>query len=75
MKIILIVSDLKMGPSRQNPVSEREEEVKEEYLKTLQDLTFNSKPLIDVLTEVADENREYAACIVDCIEEQLERVL
>ena len=64
-----------MGPTRQKTLSEREEEVKEEYLKTLQDLTFNSKPLIDVLTEVADENKEYAACIVDCIEEQLERVI
>lgn len=54
--------------------TEREDEIKEEYLKTLQDLTFNSKPLIDVLTEVADENREYASTIVQCIEEQLERV-
>ena len=63
-----------MGPLHQKSLCEREFEVKEEYLKTLQDLTFNSKPLIDVLTEVADENREHAACIVDCIEEQLEKV-
>lgn len=54
--------------------TEREEEIKEEYLKTLQDLTVNNKILIDVLTEVADENREYASSIVECIEEQIENV-
>ena len=63
-----------MGPLRPKPLNEREEEVKEEYQKTLQDLTFNSKPLIDVLTEVAAENKECAACIVECIEDQLENV-
>lgn len=55
-------------------LTEKEEEIKEEYLKTLQDLTFNSKPLIDVLTEVAEENKEYASTIADCIVEQLEKV-
>lgn len=59
-------------PSRST--TEREEEIRDEYLKTLLDLTFNSKPLIDVLTEVAEEEKAYASTIVDCIVEQLEKV-
>ena len=54
--------------------SEKEEEVREEYLETLRDLTFNSKPLIDVLTNIAEEAKAYASTIVDCIVEQLEKV-
>lgn len=54
--------------------TEKELEVQKEYLDTLNTLNDNSKPLIDVLTEVADENKEYARVIVKCIEDQLERV-
>lgn len=55
-------------------LSLKEKEIREDYLKTLQDLTFNSKPLIDVLTEIAEENKEYASTISECILEQLENV-
>ncbi len=55
-------------------LTEKEGEIYNEYLETLQNLTFNSKTVIDVLTEVADENKEYARVIVQCIEDQLEKV-
>lgn len=59
-------------PAKQ--LTEKQAEIREEYLKTLQDLTFNSKPLIDVLTEVAEENKDFAPTIVNCIKDQLENV-
>lgn len=49
-------------------------EVKEGYASTLQDLTFNSKPLINVLTMLADENAAHAKDIVDVIETYLTKV-
>lgn len=55
-------------------LTEKELEVQKEYLDTLNTLHFNSKPLIDVLTDVADENKEFARVIVKCIEDQLEKV-
>lgn len=49
-------------------------EIKEEYMSSLADLTFNSKPLISVLTILADENQSNAKDIVAAIEEHLSRV-
>ncbi|XP_044254626.1 pre-mRNA cleavage complex 2 protein Pcf11 [Tribolium madens] len=50
------------------------EEIKAEYTSSLQDLTFNSKPLINVLTMLAEENLAHAPYIVQAIEEHLEKV-
>ncbi|CAH1105007.1 unnamed protein product [Psylliodes chrysocephalus] len=50
------------------------EEIKAEYASSLGDLTFNSKPLINVLTMLADENSPNAKVIVEAIEEQLSKV-
>lgn len=49
----------------------RVKEVSEAYMSSLTDLTVNSKPLITMLTMLADENIEYAAVIVDTIEKHI----
>lgn len=41
--------------------------VAEEYKSSLNDLNFNSKPLINMLTMLADENKKHAASIVKTI--------
>ncbi|CAG9820212.1 unnamed protein product [Phaedon cochleariae] len=50
------------------------EEIKAEYTSSLADLTFNSKPLINVLTMLADENSPNAKVIVEAIETHLSKV-
>lgn len=51
------------------------EEIKAEYTSSLTDLTFNSKPLINVLTMLAEENLAHAPLIVEAIEEHLDKVI
>lgn len=53
---------------------ESNKEVKEGYASTLRDLTFNSKPLINLLTMLADENSAHAGDIVGVIESYLQKV-
>lgn len=50
------------------------EEIKAEYTSSLADLTFNSKPLINVLTMLAEENIPNAKVIVEAIETHLSKV-
>ncbi|KAF7266810.1 hypothetical protein GWI33_019914 [Rhynchophorus ferrugineus] len=50
------------------------DEIKAEYTSSLADLTFNSKPLINVLTILAEENLPNAKVIVEAIEEHLSKV-
>lgn len=50
------------------------EEVKEEYYSSLRDLTINSKPLICMLTTLAEENAAHACYIVEVIEDHLQKV-
>ena len=50
------------------------EEAVEDYKSSLSDLTFNSKPLINMLTMLAEENTQYAANIAHVIEERLLKV-
>lgn len=52
----------------------KEKEVAEEYSNALDDLNINSKPLINMLTMLADENSAFAPIIVQCIERQLHKV-
>lgn len=52
----------------------KEKEVAEEYSSALADLNINSKPLINMLTMLAEENSAYAPIIVQCIERQLHKV-
>ncbi|KAK9886971.1 hypothetical protein WA026_019229 [Henosepilachna vigintioctopunctata] len=44
------------------------------YVSSLTDLTFNSKPLINMLTMLADENVAHAAEIVEVVENHLAKV-
>jgi pre-mRNA cleavage complex 2 protein Pcf11 len=46
----------------------------EEYGSSLEDLTFNSKPLINVLTMLAEENSKYASSVTKLIEERIYKV-
>lgn len=49
-------------------------EIREEYLSSLADLNVNSKPLINMLTILAEENIEHAAVIVQAVEEHIAKV-
>lgn len=51
-----------------------EEEVCEEYRSSLMDLTCNSKPLINMLTMLAEDNVKSAPKIVQVIETHLAKV-
>ena len=69
----------KMAASRQTNPSAQVKEIRKEYCDTLDSLTFNSKPIIDTLSEIA---RDYARSIpqigpptvVKVIEERIMRV-
>lgn len=50
-------------------------EIAEEYTSSLADLTLNSKPLINMLTMLADDNIEHAEAIVEAVEKHLEKVI
>ena len=50
------------------------EEVMNEYRTSLRDLHFNSKPLINMLTMLAEENEQHAPKIVKVIEDEILKV-
>lgn len=54
----------------------KEKEVEEEYLSSLMDLNVNSKPLINMLTMLADDNLQCGAehVIVRAIEKHIMQV-
>ena len=49
-------------------------EIEEEYKSSLSDLTVNSKPLITMLTMLAEEYKPHASVIVKSIEEHIKNV-
>uniref|UniRef100_A0A1B0DJQ6 Uncharacterized protein n=1 Tax=Phlebotomus papatasi TaxID=29031 RepID=A0A1B0DJQ6_PHLPP len=49
-------------------------EIGEEYLSSLADLNVNSKPLINMLTIIAEENIEHAEVIVKAVEHHLAKL-
>lgn len=51
------------------------DQVAEEYVSSLADLTVNSKPLINMLTMLAEENSAHAAAIVEAIERHIDKVV
>lgn len=64
-------------PDRYNEVyalEKMEEEVIQEYRSSLEELTANSKPLINMLTMLAEDNEQYAPEIVKVIETHLQQV-
>jgi pre-mRNA cleavage complex 2 protein Pcf11 len=50
-------------------------EVAQEYSSSLADLTVNSKPLISMLTMLAEDNIQHAAAIVQAVEKHLVKVI
>lgn len=58
----------------QAAVDKRAKEIETEYLSSLADLNVNSKPLINMLTILAEENLDYALVIVTAVEKHLAKV-
>lgn len=52
-----------------------EREIAESYLSSLVDLINNSKPLINMLTMLAEENIDHGQTIVDAVEQRIAKVL
>lgn len=55
-------------------MEKNEKEVADAYLSSLVDLNVNSKPLINMLTILAEENIEYGQVIVDAVEQHIAKV-
>jgi len=55
--------------------STKSKEVADEYISSLSDLTINSKPLINMLTMLAEDNIEHAPAIVQAVETHLQKVI
>ena len=53
----------------------REKDIYETYSEDLEGLTFNSKPVINSMTELANEySNDFAHIIVRCIEDKIKSV-
>lgn len=50
------------------------EEIKQDYLSSLSELTFNSRPIIQNLTIIAQENINFAEAITKAMEEHIAKV-
>lgn len=59
----------------QQTVDKKDKEIAESYLSSLIDLNVNSKPLINMLTMLAEENIEHGQAIVDAVEQRIAKVL
>ncbi|XP_053999708.1 uncharacterized protein LOC128887631 isoform X2 [Hylaeus anthracinus] len=55
-------------------MSTKSKEIADEYISSLSDLTINSKPLINMLTMLAEDNIEHASAIVQAVENHLQKV-
>ncbi|ANB11561.1 mRNA 3' end processing factor [Sugiyamaella lignohabitans] len=51
-----------------------DEQIRLDYLDSLQELTFNSRPIITNLTVIAQENIQHAQIIAKAIEEHIHKV-
>lgn len=54
--------------------AEKEQTIAEEYLSSLMDLNVNSKPLINMLTMLAEDYIEHVHVIVRVVEQHLAKV-
>lgn len=55
-------------------MEKKDQEFADEYLSSLVDLTYNSKPLIDMLTILAEENIEHGQVIVNAVVQHISKV-
>lgn len=55
-------------------VDRNDHEIAESYLSSLVDLTNNSKPLINMLTMLAEENIAHGQTIINAIEQRIAKV-
>lgn len=58
-----------------NPEMATSSAIREEYMSSLADLEQNSKPMIDMLTMLAEDHRQHAQIIVDAIKQRISQVL
>lgn len=56
-------------------IDRNDREIADSYLSSLVDLTNNSKPLINMLTMLAEENIKHGQTIVDTVEQRISKVL
>lgn len=47
------------------------DEIKQDFLESLGELTFNSRPIIQTLTTIADENKEFAPAVVEAVQQHI----
>lgn len=52
----------------------KSKEVADEYISSLADLSVNSKPMISMLTILAEESTKHAPAIVQAVEAHLQKV-
>lgn len=71
----LKIISISLLPSHRNMASTKSKEVADEYISSLSDLTINSKPLINMLTMLAEDNIEHAPAIVQAVETHLQKVI
>lgn len=55
-------------------LQEELEDIRQEYATSLEELTFNSKPIISNLTIIAQENMQAAEVIARAIEDHIGKV-
>lgn len=69
----MVLTTAKMGSHQQ--MTAREKDIYDTYSEDLETLTFNSKPVINSMTELANEySSDFAHIIVRCIEDKIKMV-
>ena len=70
----MVLTTAKMGSHQQ--MTAREKDIYDTYSEDLETLTFNSKPVINSMTELANEySSDFAHIIVRCIEDKIKMVI
>jgi hypothetical protein len=63
-----------MANNKKMPENLSENELYDDYINALNDLTFNSKPMINTLTIIAEENKEHKETIIRAIRDEMLKV-
>jgi len=70
----ITVTDVRGSETTYLHILSMADEAVDDFRSSLADLTFNSKPLINMLTMLAEENAQHAEQIVGVIEEHIKQV-